>query len=58
MVGEGRVIMSGKELRRVHVIRQAVVKQITQGKAGEALGLTARHIRRLIQRVRTDGDAG
>lgn len=58
MVREGRVIMSGKELRRVHVIRQAAEKQITQGKAGEALGLTARHIRRLIQRVRTDGDAG
>ncbi len=30
MVGEGRVIMSGKDLRRVHVIRQAMEKQITQ----------------------------
>ena len=58
MVGEDRVIMSVKELRRVHVIRHALEKKITQSTAGEALGLTARHIRRLLQRVRADGDAG
>ena len=58
MVGEDRVIMSVKALRRVHVIRHALEKKITQGQAGEALGLTARHIRRLMQRVRADGDAG
>lgn len=58
MVGEDRVIMSVKELRRVHVIRHVLEKKITQGQAGEALGLTARHIRRLLQRVRVDGDAG
>lgn len=58
MVGEDKVIMRVKELRRVHVIRQAIEKQITQRQAGEALGLTARHIRRLLQRVRAEGDAG
>ena len=41
MVGEDRVMMSGKELRRVHVIRQAMEKRITQVKAGALLGLTA-----------------
>lgn len=58
MVGEDRVVMSVKELRRVHVIRQVLEKQITQSMAGEALGLTARHIRRLLQRVRAEGDTG
>ena len=58
MVGEDRVIMRVKELRRVHVIRQAMEQQITQVKAGTLLGLTARQIRRLMQRVRADGDAG
>jgi hypothetical protein len=58
MVREDRVMMSGKELRRVHVLRQALEKKITQGQAGEALGLTARHIRRLLQRVQADGDVG
>jgi len=35
-------MMSGKELRRVHVIRQTMEKKLTQAKAGELVGLTAR----------------
>ena len=58
MVGEDRVIMSGKELRRVHVMRQVLGKQITQVKAGALLGLTARQVQRLLQRVRQEGDRG
>jgi transposase len=51
-------MMSVKELRRVHVIRQAMEKKLTQEKAGALVGLTARHVRRLIQRVRREGDRG
>lgn len=58
MVGEDRVMMSVKELRRVHVIRQAMEKKLTQVEAGTLVGLTARQIRRLIQRVRQEGDRG
>ena len=58
MVGEDRVIMSVKEFRRVHVLRQAMEKQLTQAKAGSLLGLTARQVRRLLQRLRAEGDAG
>ncbi len=58
MVGEDRVMMSGKESRRVHVIRQVREKRITQEKAGDLLGLTARQIRRLIKRVEQAGDQG
>jgi hypothetical protein len=58
MVGEDSVMMSGKELRRVHVIRQVMDEQITQVEAGTLLGLTPRHVRRLIQRVRQEGDRG
>jgi len=58
MVGEDRVIMSVKELRRVHVIRQTMEKQLTQVQAGTLLGLTTRHIRRLIERVEQAGDQG
>ena len=56
MVGEDRVLMSVKELRRVHVIRQTMEKTLTQVKAGTVLGLTTRHIRRLIERVEQAGD--
>lgn len=58
MVGEDRVIMSGKELRRVHVLRQAMDKRITQVKASGLLQLTPRQVRRLMARVRREGDAG
>jgi transposase len=58
MVGEDRVIMRVKELRQVHVIRQMMEKQLTQVQAGTVLGLTARHIRRLIARVEQAGDQG
>ena len=58
MVGEDRVIMSVKELRRVHVIRQTMEKKLTQVKAGTLLGLTTRHIRRLIERVEQAGRPG
>jgi transposase-like protein len=51
-------MMSGRELRRVHVIRQAMEKQLTQVKAGALLGLTDRQIRRLLRRVEQEGDRG
>jgi len=58
MVREDRVIMSVKELRRVHVLRQTMEKTLTQVKAGILLGLTTRHIRRLLARVAQAGDQG
>ena len=58
MVREDRVIMSVKELRRVSVIRQTMEKRLTQVKAGALLGLTPRHIRRLMERVAQVGDQG
>jgi len=58
MVREDRVVMSGKEWRRVHVIRQVVAKQRTQKEAGALLGLTERQIRRLQRRVEQEGDRG
>lgn len=58
MVGEDTVIMSVKELRRLHVIRQVMDKKLRQREAGALLGLTVRQVRRLIKRVRAEGEAG
>jgi transposase len=58
MVREDSVIMKGSELRRIHVIRQVLAKQLTHQQAGEALGLTPRHIRRLRDRLQAEGEAG
>jgi len=58
MVREETVRMSVQELKRVHVIRQVMGKALRQREAGAVLGRTARQVRRLIQRVRAEGDAG
>ena len=50
--------MSVKELKRVRVIRQATGKALRQREASEVLGVTTCQARRLIQRVRAEGDAG
>lgn len=50
--------MSRRELSRLHVIKQALEKRITQAKAGELTGLSDRQIRRIIKRIRKEGDTG
>jgi transposase len=58
MVREETVRMSVQELKRVHVIRQVMDKAVRQREASEVLGITTRQVRRLIQRVQAEGDAG
>ncbi len=52
------IVMSQKEVNRLHVIRQTLDKTITQGQAAKMLGLTDRQVRRIAQRVRSVGSSG
>jgi hypothetical protein len=52
MVREDSIMMSMKELKRLHVIRQVMEQRITQ------VGLTDRHVRHLLQRVEQEGNQG
>ena len=58
MAEEDMITMSQKESNCLYVIRQAIDKAITQEKAASILGLAERHVRRIIKRVRSEGDAG
>jgi hypothetical protein len=58
MAGGDKIIMSVKELRRVHVIHQVMEKKMRRVEAGELLGVTDRQVRRLLKRFRTEGDGG
>ena len=58
MVREDRGIMRVKALRRGQVLRQTREKKLTQVQAGTLLGLTPRHIRRLLARMAQAGDQG
>lgn len=52
------ITMSRRESKRLHLIHQALDRKITQVAAAAVLGLSGRQFRRLIKRVRTEGDEG
>lgn len=58
MADKDMITMSRRESKRLHIIHQALDRKITQVAAAEALGLSDRQLRRLIKRVRTEGDDG
>jgi len=52
------ITMSRKETKRLHIIHQALDRRITQEKAAELVGRSSRQLRRMIKRVREEGDDG
>jgi hypothetical protein len=50
--------MSVKELNRLKIIEGVIGREVTQEKASEVLGLTDRHVRRVVKRVREEGERG
>ncbi len=58
MAGKDIIMMSSEELRRISVIKQAIEKVITQRKAAEVIEVSERQARRLIKRIREEGDIG
>ena len=56
MAGEDIIMMSQKELSRLHLIRKVLEKKLKQVNAANILRLSTRQIRRIIKRVRKEGD--
>ncbi len=52
------IIMSPEDLRRLNIVNQAIGGMIIQKKAAELIGVSEREVRRLIKRVREEGDTG
>src|SRR5512145_296146 len=52
------ITMSRRESKRLHIIHQALDLKITQVAAAAVLSLSERQLRRLIKRVRAEGDDG
>ncbi len=55
---EDIIEMTRQELERYQVLGGCLRKEIRQAKAGDLLGLSERHIRRLVKRVRLRGMKG
>jgi hypothetical protein len=58
MAEEDIITMSQKELRRLHIIHKILDKRLKQTEAMDFLGLCERQIRRIVKRVRQEGEAG
>ena len=58
MDGEDLLRMKPREIKRLHLIRQALEEKISQKQAAEVAGLSPRQMRRLMKRVETEGDRG
>jgi len=58
MAGENMIIISQKELRRLHVIQEVLEGIIRQAEAAKILSLSRRQIRRIVKRVRSQGSRG
>ena len=52
------IVMSKREVKRLHVIQKAMEKQVTQQQAGGMVGVTDRQIRRMVRRIRKEGEGG
>ena len=58
MAREDMITMSRREVKRLHMLHQTLERKVTQREAAALMGLSDRQVRRLIQRLRTEGDAG
>ena len=52
------IAMSLREIDRLRIVKGVIQRDLTQVKAAEVLGITDRHIRRLVKRVKEEGSRG
>ena len=58
MAGEDILMIRHKELKRLEIIKKVLGKGIKQVESAEILGLSSRQIRRILKRVKLEGDKG
>jgi transposase len=58
MAEKDMVMLRQKDLRRLHVVHKVLEGTMTQAGAAELVSLSERQIRRIVQRLRQEGDKG
>ena len=58
MAKEDIIIMKQRELKRLHIVRKILEKTVKQVEAASLLGLSGRQIRRVVARVKEEGNKG
>jgi len=52
------LMLRQKDLRRLHVVHKVLEEGMTQREAAQLISLSERQIRRLVERIRREGDRG
>ncbi|MBI3813314.1 MAG: helix-turn-helix domain-containing protein, partial [Nitrospinae bacterium] len=58
MAREDIIMISQREIKRLHVIHEVLDKRLKQVEAGDILQLSSRQIRRIVKRISVEGDGG
>jgi len=58
MAREDILKMSRKEIKRLHIIKKVIEREITQREAGSLIELSTRQVRRMKARVQSEGEEG
>lgn len=58
MAGKDIIAMTQEELKRLHIIRKALDKSITQAEAAGIIGIGLRQAQRIVKAVKVEGDRG
>ncbi len=58
MAGGGIIRMRQEEIKRLHIINKVLEGLLNEAEATQIIGLSRRQVRRLIKRVREEGDNG
>src|SRR5512139_3139611 len=58
MAREDMIMARQGELKRLHVIQKVLEKAVKQVEAAEILSLSSRQIRRILKRIRGEGERG
>ena len=52
------IMISSEELRRLGIIKKVLAKEMNQQEASELIGVSDRQVRRIVRRVREEGERG
>lgn len=58
MAGKDIIMSTQEELRRLHIVQKVLEGGLKQVEAAEILSLSGRQVRRVVRRVRAEGDRG
>ncbi len=58
MASEDIIMLSQKEFIRLHIVQKILNKELRHKEASEVLSLSQRQIRRIVSRVKFDGNRG